>query len=86
MAMAASAGLRGAGAEEDEAPEGPLPSLRGGEAAQLSAYERKRLRNISENARFFASLKLFEVGAVGEAPSPARAGAGGAPAALRQGP
>ncbi|KAM6059567.1 WD repeat-containing protein 76 [Theristicus caerulescens] len=37
----------------------------GGEAApdgysQLSAYERKRLKNISENAKFFAALKLHE--------------------------
>ncbi|KAJ7311137.1 hypothetical protein JRQ81_006740 [Phrynocephalus forsythii] len=30
------------------------------EAAELSAYERKRLKNIAENANFFASLKLFE--------------------------
>uniref|UniRef100_A0A669PCM0 WD repeat-containing protein 76 n=1 Tax=Phasianus colchicus TaxID=9054 RepID=A0A669PCM0_PHACC len=30
---------------------------------QLSAYERKRLKNISENAKFFAALKLHEVGA-----------------------
>ncbi|NXK55449.1 WDR76 protein, partial [Chauna torquata] len=27
---------------------------------QLSAYERKRLKNITENAKFFASLKLYE--------------------------
>ncbi|XP_042732033.1 WD repeat-containing protein 76 [Lagopus leucura] len=27
---------------------------------QLSAYERKRLKNISENAKFFAALKLHE--------------------------
>ncbi|XP_059680127.1 WD repeat-containing protein 76 [Gavia stellata] len=27
---------------------------------QLSAYERKRLKNITENAKFFASLKLHE--------------------------
>ncbi|KAM6388358.1 WD repeat-containing protein 76 isoform 1-T1 [Pluvialis apricaria] len=37
----------------------------GGEAAldgysQLSAYERKRLKNITENAKFFAALKLHE--------------------------
>ncbi|XP_058011726.1 WD repeat-containing protein 76 isoform X2 [Ahaetulla prasina] len=57
----ASWGLRAAGTEGGkEAPEGPRPSRRGGEGAQLSAYERKRLRNISENARFFASLQLFE--------------------------
>ncbi|NXI73459.1 WDR76 protein, partial [Anseranas semipalmata] len=30
---------------------------------QLSAYERKRLKNITENAKFFASLKLHEVAA-----------------------
>ncbi|KFR02509.1 WD repeat-containing protein 76, partial [Nipponia nippon] len=30
---------------------------------QLSAYERKRLKNISENAKFFAALKLHEVSA-----------------------
>ncbi|KFV54031.1 WD repeat-containing protein 76, partial [Gavia stellata] len=30
---------------------------------QLSAYERKRLKNITENAKFFASLKLHEVSA-----------------------
>ncbi|KAM6125427.1 WD repeat-containing protein 76 [Phoenicopterus ruber ruber] len=40
----------------------------GGEAApdgysQLSAYERKRLKNITENAKFFAALKLHEVSA-----------------------
>nr|XP_028561959.1 WD repeat-containing protein 76 isoform X1 [Podarcis muralis] len=29
-------------------------------STQLSAYERKRLKNITENAKFFASLKLFE--------------------------
>ncbi|KAM8804357.1 WD repeat-containing protein 76 [Eudromia elegans] len=29
--------------------------------SQLSAYERKRLKNITENAKFFASLKLHEV-------------------------
>ncbi|KAM3663625.1 WD repeat-containing protein 76 [Ammospiza maritima maritima] len=28
--------------------------------AQLSAYERKRLKNITENAKFFAALKLHE--------------------------
>ncbi|NXL08902.1 WDR76 protein, partial [Mesembrinibis cayennensis] len=28
--------------------------------SQLSAYERKRLKNISENAKFFAALKLHE--------------------------
>ncbi|XP_037250958.1 WD repeat-containing protein 76 [Falco rusticolus] len=37
----------------------------GGDAAldgysQLSAYERKRLKNITENAKFFAALKLHE--------------------------
>ncbi|NWH84638.1 WDR76 protein, partial [Aegithalos caudatus] len=31
--------------------------------SQLSAYERKRLKNISENAKFFAALKLHEVSA-----------------------
>ncbi|KGL72904.1 WD repeat-containing protein 76, partial [Tinamus guttatus] len=31
--------------------------------SQLSAYERKRLKNITENAKFFASLKLHEVSA-----------------------
>nr|XP_008118629.2 PREDICTED: WD repeat-containing protein 76 [Anolis carolinensis] len=30
---------------------------------ELSAYERKRLKNITENARFFASLKMFETAA-----------------------
>ncbi|KAM7010749.1 WD repeat-containing protein 76 [Passerculus sandwichensis] len=40
----------------------------GGDAApdgysHLSAYERKRLKNITENAKFFASLKLHEVSA-----------------------
>ncbi|XP_020667851.3 WD repeat-containing protein 76 [Pogona vitticeps] len=30
------------------------------ESKELSAYERKRLKNITENAKFFASLKLFE--------------------------
>ncbi|XP_054858773.1 WD repeat-containing protein 76 [Eublepharis macularius] len=30
------------------------------ESTQLSAYERKRLKNVTENAKFFASLKLFE--------------------------
>ncbi|XP_062998356.1 WD repeat-containing protein 76 [Elgaria multicarinata webbii] len=30
------------------------------ESTQLSAYEKKRLKNITENANFFASLKLFE--------------------------
>ncbi|XP_073160638.1 WD repeat-containing protein 76 isoform X2 [Lepidochelys kempii] len=29
-------------------------------SSQLSAYERKRLKNITENANFFASLKLLE--------------------------
>uniref|UniRef100_A0A8C8A696 WD repeat-containing protein 76 n=1 Tax=Otus sunia TaxID=257818 RepID=A0A8C8A696_9STRI len=29
--------------------------------SQLSAYERKRLKNITENAKFFAALKLHEV-------------------------
>ncbi|NXU45301.1 WDR76 protein, partial [Drymodes brunneopygia] len=29
-------------------------------SSQLSAYERKRLKNISENAKFFAALKLHE--------------------------
>nr|XP_013801183.1 PREDICTED: WD repeat-containing protein 76 [Apteryx mantelli mantelli] len=29
-------------------------------SSQLSAYERKRLKNITENAKFFASLKLHE--------------------------
>ncbi|XP_061450746.1 WD repeat-containing protein 76 isoform X2 [Rhineura floridana] len=29
-------------------------------STRLSAYERKRLKNITENAKFFASLKLFE--------------------------
>ncbi|XP_006030869.2 WD repeat-containing protein 76 [Alligator sinensis] len=29
-------------------------------SSQLSAYERKRLKNIKENAKFFASLKLHE--------------------------
>ncbi|XP_070618501.1 WD repeat-containing protein 76 isoform X2 [Erythrolamprus reginae] len=55
-----SSRLRATEAEGDEASESPLPSRRGGEGAQLSAYERKRLRNISENARFFASLQLSE--------------------------
>ncbi|XP_026565048.1 WD repeat-containing protein 76 [Pseudonaja textilis] len=50
---ASSSGLRAGGAEGDEA-------RRGGEGTPLSAYERKRLSNISENARFFASLRLFE--------------------------
>lgn len=40
---------------------GPF-SLQDG-SPQLSAYERKRLKNISENAKFFAALKLHEVGA-----------------------
>ncbi|NXQ59590.1 WDR76 protein, partial [Anthoscopus minutus] len=31
--------------------------------SDLSAYERKRLKNITENAKFFASLKLHEVSA-----------------------
>ncbi|NWU34150.1 WDR76 protein, partial [Hylia prasina] len=31
--------------------------------SHLSAYERKRLKNISENAKFFAALKLHEVSA-----------------------
>ncbi|NXH78272.1 WDR76 protein, partial [Hydrobates tethys] len=31
--------------------------------SQLSAYERKRLKNITENAKFFAALKLHEVSA-----------------------
>uniref|UniRef100_A0A670ZHU9 WD repeat-containing protein 76 n=1 Tax=Pseudonaja textilis TaxID=8673 RepID=A0A670ZHU9_PSETE len=62
-AMAASSsGLRAGGAEGDEA-------RRGGEGTPLSAYERKRLSNISENARFFASLRLFEVGAAPASPS-----------------
>ncbi|NXE81344.1 WDR76 protein, partial [Cochlearius cochlearius] len=30
------------------------------ERSQLSAYERKRLKNITENAKFFAALKLHE--------------------------
>ncbi|KAL8197343.1 UNVERIFIED_CONTAM: hypothetical protein K2H54_020745 [Gekko kuhli] len=30
------------------------------ESTPLSAYERKRLKNVKENAEFFASLKLFE--------------------------
>ncbi|NXC71895.1 WDR76 protein, partial [Anhinga anhinga] len=30
------------------------------EYSQLSAYERKRLKNITENAKFFAALKLHE--------------------------
>ncbi|XP_060611414.2 WD repeat-containing protein 76 [Anolis sagrei] len=30
---------------------------------ELSAYERKRLKNITENAKFFASLKMFETAA-----------------------
>ncbi|NXY49761.1 WDR76 protein, partial [Ceuthmochares aereus] len=29
--------------------------------SQLSAYERKRLKNLTENAKFFAALKLHEV-------------------------
>ncbi|XP_061855784.1 WD repeat-containing protein 76 [Colius striatus] len=36
---------------EDAAPDGH---------SQLSAYERKRLKNITENAKFFAALKLHE--------------------------
>lgn len=32
------------------------------ESAELSAYEKKRLKNIKENANFFASLELFQVG------------------------
>ncbi|NXS95294.1 WDR76 protein, partial [Jacana jacana] len=32
-------------------------------SSQLSAYERKRLKNITENAKFFAALKLHEVSA-----------------------
>ncbi|NXW62619.1 WDR76 protein, partial [Eurystomus gularis] len=31
--------------------------------SQLSAYERKRLKNITENAKFFAALQLHEVSA-----------------------
>ncbi|NXV48306.1 WDR76 protein, partial [Uria aalge] len=31
-----------------------------GGCSQLSAYERKRLKNITENAKFFAALKLHE--------------------------
>ncbi|KAM9374911.1 WD repeat-containing protein 76 [Phaethornis superciliosus] len=31
--------------------------------SELSAYERKRLKNITENAKFFAALKLHEVSA-----------------------
>ncbi|NXC29410.1 WDR76 protein, partial [Campylorhamphus procurvoides] len=31
--------------------------------SQLSAYERKRLKNITENAKFFAALKLHKVSA-----------------------
>ncbi|KAM6308558.1 WD repeat-containing protein 76 [Aegotheles albertisi] len=38
----------------DSAPDG---------CSQLSAYERKRLKNITENAKFFAALKLHEVSA-----------------------
>ncbi|OXB62825.1 hypothetical protein ASZ78_008043 [Callipepla squamata] len=44
-------------------------------SARLSAYERKRLKNIAENARFFAALKLHEVGEGGVKPRKAEAGA-----------
>uniref|UniRef100_A0A8C6Y282 WD repeat-containing protein 76 n=1 Tax=Naja naja TaxID=35670 RepID=A0A8C6Y282_NAJNA len=54
-------GGRSGGGRGDRRPAASLPAGRRG--AQLSAYERKRLSNISENARFFASLQLFEVGA-----------------------
>ncbi|XP_016156289.1 PREDICTED: WD repeat-containing protein 76 [Ficedula albicollis] len=45
--------------------EGDSDGSDGGDAvpdghSQLSAYERKRLKNITENAKFFASLKLHE--------------------------
>ncbi|KAG8145268.1 hypothetical protein E2320_013615, partial [Naja naja] len=51
-------GGRSGGGRGDRRPAASLPAGRRG--AQLSAYERKRLSNISENARFFASLQLFE--------------------------
>ncbi|KAH0620146.1 hypothetical protein JD844_014779 [Phrynosoma platyrhinos] len=44
--------------DEDEDPESVRKDEK--ESAELSAYERKRLKNITENAEFFASLKLFE--------------------------
>ncbi|KAM6426371.1 WD repeat-containing protein 76 isoform 2-T2 [Liasis olivaceus] len=70
MAAAARAGAGGRGRRgrlgggagpggEADAPEAPA-APRDDEAAQLSPYERKRLRNIAENAEFFASLELFE--------------------------
>uniref|UniRef100_A0A8B9E7K1 WD repeat-containing protein 76 n=1 Tax=Anser cygnoides TaxID=8845 RepID=A0A8B9E7K1_ANSCY len=52
FARAASSSKRQGGAE--------LCSVQDG-YPQLSAYERKRLKNITENAKFFAALKLHEV-------------------------
>ncbi|XP_053128443.1 WD repeat-containing protein 76 isoform X2 [Hemicordylus capensis] len=45
--------------EEEGDSESETPTL-DNYSTQLSAYERKRLKNITENAKFFASLKLFE--------------------------
>ncbi|XP_074011532.1 WD repeat-containing protein 76 [Numenius arquata] len=45
-------------AESDGSDAGPEAPADG--RSQLSAYERKRLKNITENAKFFAALKLHE--------------------------
>uniref|UniRef100_A0A8B9BQ63 WD repeat-containing protein 76 n=1 Tax=Anser brachyrhynchus TaxID=132585 RepID=A0A8B9BQ63_9AVES len=46
-------------AESDGSDGGGAAQVSGGRP--LSAYERKRLKNITENAKFFAALKLHEV-------------------------
>ncbi|XP_074956983.1 WD repeat-containing protein 76 [Phalacrocorax aristotelis] len=57
-APAAGTGPGGAwDAESDGSDAGEAPP---DEYSQLSAYERKRLKNITENAKFFAALKLHE--------------------------
>ncbi|XP_068814550.1 WD repeat-containing protein 76 isoform X2 [Struthio camelus] len=48
-------GLWDADSDGSDVPDAPVDG-----SSELSAYERKRLKNITENAKFFASLKLHE--------------------------
>ncbi|XP_042328356.1 WD repeat-containing protein 76 [Sceloporus undulatus] len=57
-AASAASAIQSETENEDRGPESGREEEE--ESAELSAYERKRLKNITENAEFFASLKLFE--------------------------
>ncbi|XP_069722731.1 WD repeat-containing protein 76 [Phaenicophaeus curvirostris] len=54
-------GVDGVWDTDSDGSEGAEASVDGN--SQLSAYERKRLKNLTENAKFFAALKLHETAA-----------------------